>query len=126
VVPLVFKTSLGVVRSPEGSTPSLLRHKNPLITDAAIALQNSVVGHSCIQHSSDGFDLHARSKVARISVRSVDDIDQLNIKTQIFSCQRVVEIHSYFRLGDLGYGCVYGRSVRLRDGNEFTYFGFQV
>jgi len=28
VVPLVFKTSLGVVRSPEGSTPSLLRHKN--------------------------------------------------------------------------------------------------
>jgi len=25
VVPLVFKTSLGVVRSPEGSTPSLLR-----------------------------------------------------------------------------------------------------
>lgn len=66
------------------------------------------------------------SKVARISVRSVDDIDQLNIKTQIFSCQRVVEIHSYFRLGDLGYGCVYGRSVRLRDGNEFTYFGFQV
>ena len=28
MVPLVFKTSLGVVRSPEGSTPSLLRHKN--------------------------------------------------------------------------------------------------
>jgi hypothetical protein len=28
VAPLVFKTSLGVVRSPEGSTPSLLRHKN--------------------------------------------------------------------------------------------------
>jgi hypothetical protein len=28
VVPLVFKTSLGVVRSPEGSTPSLLRHKS--------------------------------------------------------------------------------------------------
>ena len=27
MVPLVFKTSLGVVRSPEGSTPSLLRHK---------------------------------------------------------------------------------------------------
>jgi hypothetical protein len=27
VVPLVFKTSLGVVRSPEGSTPSLLRQK---------------------------------------------------------------------------------------------------
>jgi hypothetical protein len=26
VVPLVFKTSLGAVRSPEGSTPSLLRH----------------------------------------------------------------------------------------------------
>ena len=26
MVPLVFKTSLGVVRSPEGSTPSLLRH----------------------------------------------------------------------------------------------------
>jgi len=26
VVPLVFKTSLGVVRPPEGSTPSLLRH----------------------------------------------------------------------------------------------------
>jgi hypothetical protein len=25
VVPLVFKTSLGIVRSPEGSTPSLLR-----------------------------------------------------------------------------------------------------
>jgi hypothetical protein len=25
VVPLVFKTSLGAVRSPEGSTPSLLR-----------------------------------------------------------------------------------------------------
>jgi hypothetical protein len=28
VVPLVFKTSLGVVRSPEGSTPSLLRQEN--------------------------------------------------------------------------------------------------
>jgi len=28
VVPLVFKTSLGAVRFPEGSTPSLLRHKN--------------------------------------------------------------------------------------------------
>jgi hypothetical protein len=27
VVPLVFKTSLGAVRSPEGSTPSLLRQK---------------------------------------------------------------------------------------------------
>jgi hypothetical protein len=27
VVPLVFKTSLGVVRSPEGSTPSLLRQQ---------------------------------------------------------------------------------------------------
>jgi hypothetical protein len=27
VVPLVFKTSLGVVRSPEGSTPSLLRQE---------------------------------------------------------------------------------------------------
>src|SRR5262249_59377231 len=26
VVPLVFKTSLGIVRFPEGSTPSLLRH----------------------------------------------------------------------------------------------------
>jgi len=25
VAPLVFKTSLGIVRSPEGSTPSLLR-----------------------------------------------------------------------------------------------------
>ena len=28
MVPLVFKTSLGVVRSPEGSTPSLLRQGN--------------------------------------------------------------------------------------------------
>jgi hypothetical protein len=28
VVPLVFKTSLGVVRSPEGSTPSLLRQES--------------------------------------------------------------------------------------------------
>ena len=28
VVPLVFKTSLGAVRSPEGSTPSLLRQKS--------------------------------------------------------------------------------------------------
>ena len=27
MVPLVFKTSLGVVRSPEGSTPSLLRQE---------------------------------------------------------------------------------------------------
>src|SRR5688572_13316789 len=27
VVPLVFKTSLGIVRSPEGSTPSLLRQE---------------------------------------------------------------------------------------------------
>jgi hypothetical protein len=27
VVPLVFKTSLGAVRSPEGSTPSLLRQE---------------------------------------------------------------------------------------------------
>jgi hypothetical protein len=30
VVPLVFKTSLGVVRSPEGSTPSLLRQSDHL------------------------------------------------------------------------------------------------
>jgi hypothetical protein len=30
VVPLVFKTSLGVVRSPEGSTPSLLRHNQKI------------------------------------------------------------------------------------------------
>jgi len=30
VVPLVFKTSLGVVRSPEGSTPSLLRQNYSL------------------------------------------------------------------------------------------------
>ncbi len=30
VVPLVFKTSLGVVRSPEGSTPSLLRQETAL------------------------------------------------------------------------------------------------
>jgi hypothetical protein len=29
VVPLVFKTSLGAVRSPEGSTPSLLRQSTP-------------------------------------------------------------------------------------------------
>jgi len=28
VAPLVFKTSLGVVRSPEGSTPSLLRQSS--------------------------------------------------------------------------------------------------
>jgi hypothetical protein len=28
VVPLVFKTSLGVVRLPEGSTPSLLRQND--------------------------------------------------------------------------------------------------
>jgi hypothetical protein len=28
VVPLVFKTSLGVVRLPEGSTPSLLRQES--------------------------------------------------------------------------------------------------
>jgi hypothetical protein len=28
VVPLVFKTSLGAVRSPEGSTPSLLRQED--------------------------------------------------------------------------------------------------
>ena len=28
VAPLVFKTSLGAVRSPEGSTPSLLRQEN--------------------------------------------------------------------------------------------------
>ena len=27
MVPLVFKTSLGIVRSPEGSTPSLLRQR---------------------------------------------------------------------------------------------------
>ncbi len=30
MAPLVFKTSLGIVRSPEGSTPSLLRHKMSL------------------------------------------------------------------------------------------------
>ena len=29
MVPLVFKTSLGVVRFPEGSTPSLLRQTFP-------------------------------------------------------------------------------------------------
>ncbi|OGP97246.1 MAG: hypothetical protein A2W66_08560 [Deltaproteobacteria bacterium RIFCSPLOWO2_02_56_12] len=28
MVPLVFKTSLGIVRSPEGSTPSLLRQRS--------------------------------------------------------------------------------------------------
>ena len=33
MVPLVFKTSLGVVRPPEGSTPSLLRQKITLIID---------------------------------------------------------------------------------------------
>ena len=32
MVPLVFKTSLGVVRSPEGSTPSLLRQSSPKTT----------------------------------------------------------------------------------------------
>jgi hypothetical protein len=53
-------------------------------------------------------------KSVRISVSSVNDIDQLNIKTQILSCQRMVEIHGHFRLGDLRYGCVYRRSVRLR------------
>jgi hypothetical protein len=39
VVPLVFKTSLGVVRSPEGSTPSLLRQN-------ALMLRRPHVGHS--------------------------------------------------------------------------------
>ena len=33
VVPLVFKTSLGAVRSPEGSTPSLLRQELTNRTD---------------------------------------------------------------------------------------------
>ena len=34
MVSLVFKTSLGVVRPPEGSTPSLLRQFGPLLTRA--------------------------------------------------------------------------------------------
>jgi hypothetical protein len=32
VVPLVFKTSLGIVRSPEGSTPSLLRQTSAIFS----------------------------------------------------------------------------------------------
>lgn len=34
MVPLVFKTSLGAVRSPEGSTPSLLRQTSNLKSDS--------------------------------------------------------------------------------------------
>jgi len=34
VVPLVFKTSLGAVRSPEGSTPSLLRQTSCIKSDS--------------------------------------------------------------------------------------------
>ena len=36
VVPLVFKTSLGAVRFPEGSTPSLLRHDAQYLTVAYV------------------------------------------------------------------------------------------
>jgi uncharacterized protein YunC (DUF1805 family) len=44
VVPLVFKTSLGTVRSPEGSTPSLLRQpRSPL---ASFGSAGSAFAHS--------------------------------------------------------------------------------
>ena len=36
MVPLVFKTSLGAVRSPEGSTPSLLRHESLFILTSMV------------------------------------------------------------------------------------------
>lgn len=39
MVPLVFKTSLGAVRFPEGSTPSLLRH---CISLAVFSLSKSI------------------------------------------------------------------------------------
>ncbi len=45
MVPLVFKTSLGVVRSPEGSTPSLLRQES--------------------HGKSSGYNLHFRSVAHR-------------------------------------------------------------
>jgi hypothetical protein len=45
VVPLVFKTSLGIVRSPEGSTPSLLRQApgNQLVTLRIVPLTNAPI-----------------------------------------------------------------------------------
>jgi hypothetical protein len=42
VVPLVFKTSLGIVRSPEGSTPSLLRQESRnIVTTQQRTIQSS-------------------------------------------------------------------------------------
>jgi hypothetical protein len=69
VVPLVFKTSLGAVRSPEGSTPSLLRHD-----------PTRNVCKSCRRCLKAYVEIRKHG----ISVRSVNDIDQLNIKSQIF------------------------------------------
>ncbi len=37
MVPLVFKTSLGAVRPPEGSTPSLLRQDQMLIRHPSLS-----------------------------------------------------------------------------------------
>ena len=48
MVPLVFKTSLGVVRSPEGSTPSLLRQEKLV----QFALQPIVAQNRCISTSN--------------------------------------------------------------------------
>ena len=45
MVPLVFKTSLGAVRSPEGSTPSLLRQHPVFISNGMLPddFQNKVL-----------------------------------------------------------------------------------
>jgi hypothetical protein len=48
VVPLVFKTSLGAVRSPEGSTPSLLRQHE--VVDVR---QRSLEAESCGMRRSE-------------------------------------------------------------------------
>jgi hypothetical protein len=50
VVPLVFKTSLGIVRSPEGSTPSLLRQAltNQLATLKIVPLTNARIFRAAV------------------------------------------------------------------------------
>ena len=40
MVPLVFKTSLGAVRSPEGSTPSLLRQDASWLWSRTLVARN--------------------------------------------------------------------------------------
>ncbi len=54
MVPLVFKTSLGAVRSPEGSTPSLLRHVAPPFSTTEKD-HYAAIGYGLVRTGGHGF-----------------------------------------------------------------------